>query len=314
MKTNKKWLSLFVALCFVFLLSACELPTLSLHPEEPKGNVEVKGTQEGDEEGNPSQEEQEKPQEPEETAQANTPEDPQEEGESEEETPTEPPEEPEENTADGVDVSDIKPTDKLLAITFDDGPSDETTPVVLDALKDVGGHGTFFVVGSRVESNAEALKRASDEGNEIGIHTWNHPDLTTLSEEDMHKEIDDTADAIEAVTGIRPTLVRPPYGAADENVMKTLDNPLIIWSVDSEDWRSRNADAVYNEIMKYAYDRSIILVHDIYDTSVEGASRAIHDLSEQGYRFVTVSELMKANGIDLTGHAKYFDGKKRGDN
>lgn len=185
---------------------------------------------------------------------------------------------------------------KLVAFTFDDGPHGKYTPRLLDILKAENIHATFFILGCNISNAPEAVTRAAQEGHQVASHTFNHKNLTKLSQEKQKQEIDDTADLIEKLTGSRPTGMRPPYGAKDKTLLSRLDTPLILWSLDTRDWDVRNADTIYKHVMETVKNGDIVLFHDIYETSVAAAERLIPALKKQGYTFVTVDELLAARG------------------
>lgn len=188
----------------------------------------------------------------------------------------------------------IDPNQKMLALTFDDGPG-SLTARVLDALKRVRAHGTFFVIGQQVPGKADVIRRMVNEGSEVGNHSWSHPSLPSLPPERLQQEIGDTQRAIQNVAdGYTPTQMRPPYGAVNEAVTAYLHSQglkVALWNVDTEDWRYRDAALMYDRIMGAAADGRVILLHDIHPTSVEAAERAIPDLVAQGYQLVTMSQL-----------------------
>ena len=189
----------------------------------------------------------------------------------------------------------------MLALTFDDGPS-AYTDRLLDTLSEYGGHATFFVVGNMIEDRPELLVRMALEGHEIGGHSWSHRDLTKLNKEDIENQIIKTNNKIQEVSDVSVTLMRPPYGACNDrvkNVAADLNVSIINWSVDTLDWKYKNADTVYKSIMREAYDGAIILCHDLHKTTVDAMERVIPDLIDQGYQLVTVSQLMQTKGINM---------------
>ncbi len=189
---------------------------------------------------------------------------------------------------------------KLVALTFDDGPSSTYTPKLLDGLKARNAKATFFVLGQNASNNLGVLQRAYAEGHELASHSWNHPDLTTLSNSEIIWQMNATANVLDKVCGEGTSyLVRPPYGSANSRVRSLLNAPPVFWTVDPEDWRYRNAYTVRNHIVRNAFDGAIILVHDIHGTSVEGALMAVDELQSQGYEFVTVSELHRRRGVTM---------------
>ena len=188
---------------------------------------------------------------------------------------------------------------KLAAITFDDGPSYRQTPRLLDGLKARGAKATFFVLGQNAQDNLDVIQRAYEEGHEIASHTWDHEDLTGLSDSGVQNEIRSTERVLNKVCGEGKYLLRPPYGSANARVRALAGVPLVYWSVDPEDWRYRDADTVCANIVNNTTDGAIILVHDIYASSVDGALRAIDKLKEKGYEFVTVTELHRRRQVAM---------------
>lgn len=189
----------------------------------------------------------------------------------------------------------IDPDKPMVALTFDDGPYSPVTDRLLDLLEQYGGKATFFVVGNRVSSYTDSVQRAVDLGCEIGIHTWEHANLTKLGEDGILKQIDKTQAALQETAGYTSAVVRPPGGACNDFVKEVLGKQglyLANWSVDTEDWKSRNADSVYAEAMRSVQDGAIILCHDLYPSTADAMERVIPELIEQGYQLVTVSELI----------------------
>jgi len=180
---------------------------------------------------------------------------------------------------------------KCIALSFDDGPG-PATATILDTLKANNAHATFMVVGSRVASRASLVQREAAEGHDIGNHTWDHSDLTKMDAAGVASEVDRTEQAVVDATGKRPFMVRPPYGAYNKTVEDEIGLPLILWSVDPDDWKDRNADIVYQRIMAAAKPGAILLSHDLYPTTAAAYQRIIPDLVKQGYTLVTVSDLL----------------------
>jgi len=205
----------------------------------------------------------------------------------------------------------IDPSKPMVALTFDDGPSKYTTKI-LDLLEKYDAHATFCVIGNLAKGRKDTILREVDLGCEVIGHSWDHRDLTKLSASQVKTQILDTNKVIESITGITPTLYRPPYGAVNntmKQVSKDLGFSLINWSVDTLDWKSRNADAVYNAVMKDTKDRSIILCHDLYGSTADAMERVIPKLISQGYQLVTVSELIEYSGGSFEAGKVYYSGK-----
>ena len=184
--------------------------------------------------------------------------------------------------------------EKVVALTFDDGPKAGITDVILDALEKYNAKATFFVLGSRCTANEDLLKRMAEEGHEIGNHTWDHPKMTSESSSAIADQIDRTNAIIGQITGTAPIIFRPPYGLYDERVSSFVGKEhLILWDVDTLDWKLRDADLVVPSALNTVKEGNVILMHDIYPSSAETAAEIIHELSLQGYKFVTVSDLLE---------------------
>lgn len=200
-------------------------------------------------------------------------------------------------------------SDKLVAITFDDGPS-KYTDGLLDELAERDVVVTFFMQGCNAQSYPDVVKKAYEAGHQIASHTYNHPQLTKLNNTKIQDQLTQTADILNNATGIiQEYMVRPPYGSVNERVLSQLNAPAILWSVDTLDWKSRDADAVYDHIVNDTKDGSIVLLHDLYDSSVVGALRGIDTLLEQGYELVTVDELLRRRGNDAADGTKYYSAR-----
>ncbi|QGM31962.1 polysaccharide deacetylase family protein [Bacillus sp. N3536] len=200
-------------------------------------------------------------------------------------------------------IKPLDPNKKYIALTFDDGPNKSSTSAILDILNKHKIKATFFVLGNRVEKYPDIIKREYEEGHEIGIHTWSHPILTKLSIKEIEKEILSTSNELIKITGEAPSLVRPPYGAYNQDVKAAVNNPLVLWSVDTLDWKTKNPASILQMVKKSTCDGSIILMHDIYETTAASLEGVINYLTKQGYEFVTVSELLNLNapGIHYAG-------------
>ena len=198
-------------------------------------------------------------------------------------------------------------TKPMIAFTFDDGPFTKVDQRILDVLDTYGGRATFFIVGSRVNDYKDTLKRIHDSGSEIGNHTYNHKNLENLAPEEVISQIEMTNDAVEAVTGFRPKLVRVPYGAFKGQVSGLVSYPMIQWNIDTEDWSSKDKDAILSALLSQARDGSIILMHDLYSATAEAFETVIPLLAAQGYQFVTVSEMYAAKGVPLEAGQVYFN-------
>ena len=197
-----------------------------------------------------------------------------------------------------------KKNQKVVALTFDDGPNPATTNQALDTLSKYGIKATFFVLGKNVSGNEEILKRMKSDGHVIGNHSWSHPVLSKLSLDEAKKQITDTEDALTKVLGSSSKLMRPPYGAITDDSRNSLDLSFIMWDVDSLDWKSKNEASILTEIQRQVRNGSIILMHDIHAETVNALPKIIDYLKEQGYHFVTVPEMLNSR---LKAHELFYD-------
>ena len=203
--------------------------------------------------------------------------------------------------------AEIPAGEKYVALTFDDGPRRGTTERLLDGLKERGAKATFFLIGRQVEDNAGLVTRMAEEGHQIGNHTWSHQRLDGVLPDAAAQEVTRTEAALEALLGGGEYWLRPPYGQVAEGA--NFGVPMVKWSVDPRDWESRNTEKVTRAILDSVEPGSIILLHDIYPTSVEAALRVVDKLQEEGYWFVTVEELLWLNGVTPEAVRMYRTGK-----
>lgn len=195
---------------------------------------------------------------------------------------------------------------KCVAITFDDGPG-LYTDRLLAALRAADAKATFFVLGDVSAARPAALRKIAAAGHEIATHTWSHRALPSLTDTQVRGQLTRSADVIESITGTRPELMRPPYGSLSSRVVGILgvrEWPIVLWDVDPEDWRYKNADTVYRRVLARTAPGSIVLLHDIHATTVAAVPRILTALADRGYTFVTVSELY---GRQLTNGVVYYE-------
>jgi len=193
---------------------------------------------------------------------------------------------------------------KQVAITFDDGPGPYTNKL-LDWLKENEVKATFFVVGQRLNSYKNQLKRIVDEGHELGYHSYSHKQQTSLSTDKIISDFENTNQNAIAITGAGFTLWRTPGGGYNDRVLNAVPLPHIMWTVDTLDWKTRDKQAVYRAIIRSSDDGEIILLHDIHSTSVDGAIKAMGEMLEGDYEFLTVTELLSRNGTPPQPHTSY---------
>ncbi|MGI5874135.1 MAG: S-layer homology domain-containing protein [Bacillota bacterium] len=200
----------------------------------------------------------------------------------------------------------VAAAEKLIAITYDDGPGAYTNEL-LDALAARNVKATFFLVGTCVQKYPAVVKREYEEGHQLANHTWNHPKLTTLGQSAFFNQLESTENAIDSAVGedVGKLMLRPPYGSISASQKSMAGRKIILWSVDPLDWKYRDAATVKRNIVSAAREGSIILVHDIHPTSVKGSVAAIDELQSQGYTFVTVSELFRRKGIEMADGRTY---------
>jgi len=181
---------------------------------------------------------------------------------------------------------------KVIALTFDDGPTKGVTDLILKELKRYNGHATFFVLGNRVNYHSALLKQINKEGHQIGNHSWNHPQFTRLTDQQIKFQINKTQSEIRKIVGKSPTHLRPPYGAMNSKVRKASTLKIALWDVDSLDWKYRDKVKIESVFWKNkSLDGKNVLFHDLYKPSAHATIDIIRKLHKQGYQFVTVSEL-----------------------
>lgn len=196
--------------------------------------------------------------------------------------------------------------DKLIALTFDDGPHVSYTEKLLDGLKELGAKCTFFMQGYHAQDYIDIVERAYDEGHEIANHTWSHQNLPSLGYSGVQSNLSSVNAVFDTVCGSGTRyILRPPGGDYNSTVCSASGTPIIYWSVDTRDWESRNYYSVYNHIVNYAYDGAIVLCHDIHTNTIPAAIDAVRTLQAQGYEFVTVSELFRRKGVEMVNGQVY---------
>lgn len=193
--------------------------------------------------------------------------------------------------------------EKIIALTFDDGPDEDFTPQILDILKKYNVKATFYVIGEKVQYNKKIIKREFEEGHEIGNHTYTHINVSKNGYNKINKEIGDTQSAVKSVTGVYPKTFRPPYRAISRDmceIIKKKDMNIVLWSyVDARDWESPGVNSIIKSIEDGIQNGCIILLHDYNKVrspksqTIEALEIIIPDLIEKGYKFVTISELIE---------------------
>ena len=192
----------------------------------------------------------------------------------------------------------VDPSRPMIALTFDDGPAAPDNRI-LAALEAVGGRATFFMVGQNVKGHPDIIRRMMADGCELGNHSWSHPQLNKLSAGEVRSQINRTNDAIAAVAGHGATVMRCPYGATGGSVKSVLGDmgyASILWSIDTLDWKTRNASSTVSSVLNNVKDGDIILMHSLYGATAEAVETMVPELVRRGYQLVTVSELAAARG------------------
>ncbi|NLB61961.1 MAG: polysaccharide deacetylase family protein [Clostridiales bacterium] len=208
------------------------------------------------------------------------------------------------NTPKPSPQNSIDPTKPIIALTFDDGPAPSTTRI-LDILEGYGVRATFFIVGDMACRNSAIVERAYAMGCEIGNHTQTHKvALKGISATEVRKEITPVDEFMLSLIGERPKYIRPPWGSFDETALDAFERPVILWSVDTRDWDTRDSQKIVQHIKDNVFDGAILLMHDLYPETANAVGEIVPWLIEQGYQLVTIGELFEARGIELLpGHA-----------
>ena len=200
-----------------------------------------------------------------------------------------------------------KPAGKMVALTFDDGPYSPVTNRILDLLDEYDSHATFFVVGDRVATYASCVRRADELGCEIANHTYDHKNnLANVSGATIRSEIHGCNDEVFKIIGKEPVIMRPCGGSYSDTTRANVGMPMIIWSLDTADWKYRDATRTANAILNNVSDGDIILMHDLYSSTADAMEIVIPELVRRGYTLVTVSELAEAKGVDLEDGGAYY--------
>ncbi|WP_405846623.1 polysaccharide deacetylase family protein [Streptomyces sp. NBC_01518] len=194
------------------------------------------------------------------------------------------------HTASGDDDTDCKQV-MCVALTFDDGPAAPETATLLSYLAQYNARATFFTVGQNVAAHPDLVRAEARAGNEVGNHSWSHPDLTKLTSEQIAYQLNRTSAAIKAATGKAPTLFRPPYGAVNSTVRHATRLSPVLWTLDTEDWKYPDATKVAQSVIGKVKRNDVVLMHDIHPTSVAAVPEILRTLTARGYHFVTVSHL-----------------------
>lgn len=198
-----------------------------------------------------------------------------------------------------VNLTGIDLEKPMVALTFDDGPG-AGTEKILHVLQENDAKATFFELGTNVKNNPEMAKKLADAGMQVASHTYSHPDLAELSAEDINEQYNKTDSVVKEATGAKVTAVRAPYGSVDDTVKSSTPYPIILWSIDTLDWSSRDVTAICNSVYNVTVsDGDILLFHDIYDTTADAVEILVPYLQGQGFQLVTVDQMFAAKEIKL---------------
>ena len=190
----------------------------------------------------------------------------------------------------------IDPSRPMVALTFDDGPMASVGNRSLDCLAQYGGKATFYVVGNRCPGYAAEMQRMAAEGHEIGNHTYEHKYLHKLGAEQIQYQVNKGSEAIQAVCGVVPATVRLPGGNKNATVLANVNAPMIMWSIDTLDWKTKNTQSTVDKVLGSVRDGDIVLMHELYSQTGDAALQIIPALVERGYQLVTVSEMAQYRG------------------
>ena len=199
----------------------------------------------------------------------------------------------------------IDPARPMVALTFDDGPMASVGNQIMDCLAQYGGKATFYVVGNRCASYVAEMQRMVAEGHEIGNHTYEHKYLNKLNTAQIRAQIDKGASAVQAACGVRPKTVRLPGGNKNATVLSAVQEPIVLWSIDTLDWKTKNAQSTVNKVLSNVKDGDIVLMHELYSATGQAALQLIPELTNRGYQLVTVSEMAQYRGGLQNGQIYY---------
>lgn len=196
-----------------------------------------------------------------------------------------------------------------VALTFDDGPHPKNTEKILDILNKYNAKATFFMLGENVERNSWIPKKVIEQGSEIGTHTWDHKNLNKLNKEEILNQITSSCNKVKEFSNTEVKYFRPPYGNCNQQVKQIAreqNKYIILWNIDTEDWKSKNAEMIANHVLDNIKDGDIVLMHDIYLSTVEACEKIVDELTNRGYRLVTISELFEGREKMEYGEKYYY--------
>lgn len=202
-------------------------------------------------------------------------------------------------------AGNIDPNKPMIALTYDDGPSASATPRILAKLEENGGRATFFMVGKQAERNMGLVKQMVEQGCEVANHTYDHTLMTKVPPDELASQLARTNQVVSDASGVSPILMRPCGGARSDagmNVVGAISMPAVLWSIDTLDWKTRDAQNTIKVVLESVKDGDIVLMHDLYDATAEASETLIPELTKRGFQLVTVSELASYRGGMLPGH------------
>ena len=203
----------------------------------------------------------------------------------------------------------IDVTKPMVALTYDDGPQTNAGNRIMDVFARYGQRASFFMVGDRVSSRAAEVQRMVAEGHEVANHTYSHTYLNKVDAATIRKQVTACNDIIEQVTGVRPTIMRLPGGNKNNTVLQNVNMPIILWNIDTLDWKTRNAQSTINAVVGHVHNGDIVLMHELYDATAAATETIVPTLVEQGFQLVTVSELAAIRGVQLVPNQVYYSFK-----
>ncbi len=201
----------------------------------------------------------------------------------------------------------VDPSKPMVALTFDDGPHPEYTDKIVDCLNENESNATFFVLGRSIKAFKGVVRRTYLAGNDIGNHSYSHPELTFQSNDEVESQIVETDKLIKGEIDKNSYYFRPPYGAFNRRVINIVKKPIILWDVDTLDWKYKDADRVYDFVLDNMKDGSIVLMHDIHETTLEASLKLIPEIKKRGYQIVSLSQLEKYKKIKIKKGKVYTD-------
>ncbi|MEG0873173.1 MAG: polysaccharide deacetylase family protein [Clostridia bacterium] len=196
-------------------------------------------------------------------------------------------------------------TKPMVALTFDDGPHPIYTQRILETLTKYKSVATFFMLGTRAEAYPNQVNLVNTQGSQIGNHSWDHKQLTKLNSIDVKNEVSNTQRAVYNATKKVPEIIRPPYGSINTELKQQLNMPIILWNIDTQDWKSKNTASIVSKALENVQDGDIILMHDIYKTTADAVPYIITELKSRGFELVTITELLSNKGSVLQNNTTY---------